>query len=551
MDSDLKMVAIVLGCMFLPMAGLLLWFLIKTIKVRAAKHTSDTKRLYRKHKQKVCALLNVKDVSSFGKLSNEDVELLISLSKDEWKEWDDLLQSAKVIANVKPTLFDDYINEFYPLIADRKSYNASSGRRYAVLNAMTLSELRDLCSENDSSWNHRKEIIEKFQKLEKDYPEGLKYFSSRFQTRSKSEIVIKSKLIKHYQLLFDLNERYLKWEKKQEEFCKEFRIYCREYRRKGGYNTYKLDIKEPQADGSFQDKKVGVVQGYANAFVQFQLSKVKDQCIKNLNKIPEFKEMTRFFVDRVYDEMKGMVQELVNSSNTLVVFITNNKYHWSDEVYEYHYNKLKTRLVDDGVDFCNLEQLPQYCSTSSDYEYVIIFDLITTHDELINNCVLLSNFFAENLPCIGYYSFFKEYSFEELKKIQINESELLTKSKYQKELAFIKKLFNTVNKDEYYFWIAITNVLIDKHHKVKETWLIDAEQYSADVRDKKGFISVTYNTPDSLPDSEFTIIGDMNNLDDVARFTYELFTMMGIYDQFKENAHSIIKHINEHRCLMR
>ena len=552
MDSELNMVAIVLGCIFVPLGGILLWIFIKNQKVIIAKHITETKRIYRGHLQKVHALLNVKEIKSFKDLSDEDVDKLISISKDEWQEWDDLLMKASVLANAKQSLFYDYIDEFYPDIRSRKSYKSSSERKYAIINSLTLDELRDLCSEKESSWNRRATIIEKLKDIEEKYPEGLNYFRSKNQYSSKSDIVKNLKLIQNYQSLFDQNKRYLKWEEKQKKFCKEYHKRIQEFRKSDGRYTYKFQIKEPQPDGSFIDKKVEVWQGFVQQYVQYQLAKITNSFLDGLIKLPEFKSKSRFFYDHVYDDIKRIIDEYFKESSTLVIFITKNKYQWDEDVYEYHYRKLKNRLGDDDIDFCDLEKLPQYCSKGTQYEYVIIFDLITTNDELINNCVLVSNFFSDNLPCIGYYSLLKEYSFEELKDFKKEESILLTKSKYQKELDYIKDLFKQVDKDPEFTWFAVTNTIIGDaidSENVKSSWLTDADQYRVESQLLDGFISVTYNTPDSPPDSEFTLIGDLYSLDDVARFTYELLTIMDIYDQFKENGSIAIEVINNNEYL--
>jgi len=538
------------------------------IKVNISKHIKETKRLYRKHRQKVCALLDVKEIKSFEDLSDEDVDKLITLSDDEWQEWDYLLKKAMVWADNNHALFNDYVDEFYPQIKSRNSYNSSTGKNMAIINgfssnsstgriftiinSLTLDELRNLCSETDHSWSHRAALIEKVKDIESKYPEGLKLFRSKHQSPSKSDIVRNLKLIQNYQALDDQHNLYLEWEEKQKRFSNNYYNRIREFRKRDGRYKYKFQIKEPQADGSFIDKNVEVWQGFVQSFGQYQLANSRNYFIDRLKELPEFKDKSRLFIDQVYDEIKGLVHEYSNESTALVVFITKNKYQWAEDVYEYHYRKLKNRLVEDETDFCDLEDLPQYCSKDSKYEYVIIFDLITTNDELINNCALVANFFSNILPCFGYYSLLKEYSFDELKKFKKEEYTLLTKSNYQKELDYIKNLFKLVNKNPYFSWFAITNTIIGSAHgseNVKECWLINSEEYNVKPQDKDGFISVTYNVPDCPHDSEFTLIGDKNNLDDVVRFTYELLSLMGIYDQFKENGQIAIEYINNHGYL--
>ena len=76
-----------------------------------------------------------------------------------------------------------------------------------------------------------------------------------------------------------------------------------------------------------------------------------------------------------------------------------------------------------------------------------------------------------------------------------------------------------------------------------KTWNIDKE------KKKPGYISIRYSINGGLSWITLEKKADYENIDDVSVFTYELFKVMGILEEFICNGHKAISYINSRQIL--
>ena len=189
---------------------------------------------------------------------------------------------------------------------------------------------------------------------------------------------------------------------------------------------------------------------------------------------------------------------------------------------------------------------------------VFVLDFITSNDELMNNCKLIIEHFNKSVPFIGYYSMIKEYDEDELLELaEKDESYLLPKEEIYDEneyIEYLKSCILQVNKAARFYFLAVPNVWIGSAvgaEDTKKTWLENPDSLKFRTKRENGKISGEYSIDGGANYEEISIEGDINDIDDIARFTYRLFQIMGVLSQFKEHGQEAIEYMNMRGFLSR
>lgn len=210
---------------------------------------------------------------------------------------------------------------------------------------------------------------------------------------------------------------YRGWKNKQDAFCLSYYEKIKEFRKGDGKFTYNVNYKYPDKYGNMTSSKFKIWQGFPNAFCDERCDYIPEFFIQSNKRLPEFQNCTRYWLDVVYDQLLDVVNSLsiLYKNNLLVAFVNTSKYNWPTNSYLYHYKKLKDRLTEKEIEFCDFENLSESAIFKM-YSAVIMFDLITDTEDMKRNAGTIAEIFEKTIPVIGYYSFLKEYTQEEIKK---------------------------------------------------------------------------------------------------------------------------------------
>lgn len=101
----------------------------------------------------------------------------------------------------------------------------------------------------------------------------------------------------------------------------------------------------------------------------------------------------------------------------------------------------------------------------------------------------------------------------------------------------------------YFTYLAITNTLIggaSGASSVKQIWLSQPEQYQLNTTSEN---EITYSCNFGKDFDKIDFSGSFRNLDDVSYFTYELFTKMGVMDDFLAKGTNAVDFMVDHNFL--
>jgi hypothetical protein len=194
---------------------------------------------------------------------------------------------------------------------------------------------------------------------------------------------------------------------------------------------------------------------------------------------------------------------------------------------------------------------------------VIIFDLITTNEQLFYNASLVVEHFSYAIPNLAYYSIIKQFDENETKiilkqemdKIKKTEDEKLSREQELEEnngKAFVKDLFLKIDKHPFFSYMAITNTLIgeaEKSEQIGKVWLSTPEKfYIKSIENNNGSISCEYSDDFQKTFHKFETEGQ-DDLEGIVNFTYRLFVKMGVWQQFVDKGADAIDAMNRLHCL--
>lgn len=518
----------------------------------------------KKHPKQLAVLLGHPSASVNNlSFTSEEKERILAVSKAEWNHWGELVDEVKVIAGKHTITFDDYVFNEFPHLRSRFSSSLfnKSNKRDLYVEAMTIDELGMVVAETEENWNERRIRNQRASEIKSKNIEGYKIYCDVRNISIPSSIdILRDKVtIEDYQKSYERSKIYEGWEDKQKSFCDKYHALCSKHRDCDGRFTYEVNYSHITKTGSTLMSKFKIWQGFIRSFSFENEEMQPDHMITTKNNLPEFKDRDRFFVKRVYqgiyDIIDGLLQE--HELVPLVVFVNSSKYDWPKATYQYHYKEIKSLLDANSYDYCNLEELHEIKSTIQ-YDVVILMDAITHTDDLKNNSRLIAEYFTKKVPLIGYYTWLKEYTADEVLRFCKKSTPTTTKpapvpppkpiNTEETDIAFVKELFSKVHKHSYFSYIAITNTLIGEAGGAGETkpkWLSKPMAYEIKCeRCDESRIEVSYSVNGGLSYDDMKFDSDAFSIDDAAKFTYKLFKTMGVWEEFKNKGQKAIDHMN-------
>ena len=375
----------------------------------------------KKHPKQLAVLLDHPSVPADNlSFSKKEKEKILAISKAEWIHWGELVDMAKVIAKKHTLTFDDYVFNEFPHLRNRFSsslFNRPNRKRELYVEAMTITELGMVIAETEENWNKRRLRNQSASEIKSKNIEGYKTYCDVRKVSFPSSIdILRDKVtIEDYQKSYERSKIYEGWENKQKTFCNKYHALCSKHRDCDGRFTYEVNYSHITKTGTTSLSKFKIWQGFISSFSFENEEMQPDGMITTQKNLPEFKDRDRSFVEIVYqgiyDIIDGLLQE--HELVPLVVFVNSSKYDWPKATYQYHYKVIKSLLDANAYDYCNLEELHEIKSTIH-YDAVILIDAITNTEVLKNNCRLIAEYFSKNVPLIGYYSWLKEYTADEV-----------------------------------------------------------------------------------------------------------------------------------------
>lgn len=541
-------------------------------------HTLKTKEerpvdhILKKYPKKVCALLYKDQVLSTSDLTDDEKKRILSLSNQEWEEWDLLLHQVIAIADKHTFAFDDYIIEAMPQASKRPLtktegnvfVSVSQCREY-LINALTYAELKLILSQTTNDWERREKRIDKAASVQEENAEGMKAYiqQKKKSTFSSMEILRDRKLIEQLENLSQLVAAYTEWEPRQEKFAlKYYEITKEKYSNCGRY-VYDIPYNRQTLSGKLESSKYRVWQSFSKSFSSYHLDKQSKTYIQSYNDIAKFKDRNRYFLDSVYESVFSVIKKIEETAGTtpLIILINNCNAEWGKDSYDYHYRRIRSRLQEGKYTFCNIDELADL--DSSIFSTVCIIDFLTTNEELFTNCNLIVSHFGSKIPNIGYHSFIKEYSEQEISEIIENEKKAHEEpskptpppnlfNSADDEIRFAKQMLMRINKHPFFAYTALINLLIGNINGssvVKPTWLDNPDKYSVELSNNHGNVSCRYSTDYGSNYTSVSFTGNTHSVDEVSTFMYGLFRKMGVWNQFKLNAEIAVSTINQNGYL--
>lgn len=388
--------------------------------------------LLKSHRGKIKVLLdrNKDKEPTVSSLLKDEKNKILSLSDNDWLEWDELIKKVNVIGNQYPDTLYEFISEYFPSVKERYNYKKTvtlfspiHRKVSKAIVSMTLDELRIIDSDSEETWKQRDDIRVLSNKVQQNYPDGYITYCEIHKTNNpKHNIIVKDKKqIAEFQKLYDESKGYVGWEKKQEEFSFKYWQILNDVRSRDGRYTYDVSFSKPNRRGSLEESKYTVWQGFCENFSSYLLERQTDNFKSNYNKNSEFKNRTRYFYDSVYDEIFDIIKKYDEEieGGLYVIMIDYCKRNWPKKTYDYHYEHIRNLIDESNIQRLNFSELP-LINDNGKIKGIFIFDLITSNDELMKNCKLIIEHFNKSVPLIGYYSMVKEYDEDELLNLSDN-----------------------------------------------------------------------------------------------------------------------------------
>lgn len=501
-------------------------------------------------------LLDSEKVPPISMITLEQSSNILALTESEWEDWISLRKSVKILAYKYPHVLYDFISRSFPKFKDRVNYkkditlftSIDQKVKVAVL-SLYLEELRQIDAAPESLWERREKLRLYAAKIKQEYAEGFKMYCDIHKVKSPEDSVVVNdkKHIAELQKIYDESKAYEGWEKKQEKFSSDFWQIIEDVRTHDGRYTYDVSFNKPTQMGTLVESSFKIWQGFCHCFSSYLVEEQDEKLKAVFDKIPHFKKRTRYFYDRVYDQIFEIILKFNKkiSGDIYVILINQCKRNWTQMTYDYHYTHIRENIDKSDIKRFNFSNLP-LINDSGNIGGIFILDFITSNEDLMSNCKLIVEHFRRSAPVIGYYSLLKEYDAEELKKLANRHEGFLCSEK--KDTEFIKKCLIQIRKHSFFSYIAIPNTWIGNAGNAEETkalWLDNPDKYFFKTKKEVGYISGEYSIDGGLSYEDITIEGDCFDIDDTAKFTYILFKNMGILSQFKKKGKRAVEYMNE------
>lgn len=556
--------------------SLLCLIVLVTVSVYSNKQNSlngRVKSVLDNHWLRAVILLNRADKpSSTSELSKTEKDLLLSLSDEEWTEWEALSRECMELSKNYPNAFDELLSGYWDKIQRRDYYvkyhrpNKSRMENHDVaISSLLLDEVRLITAEPKNNLEKIEERHHAVQKIKKKYSKGYKAYCDNSKDGSPSDYAIIRDLnnIIELQRIYDEHKAFKGWEERQKSFFDTYRKILDEIRPHDGKYNYVVPFQKITLSGIMEKSQFKIWQGFCEHYCSSLLDKQETSFKRKYDNVSRFKNRTRYFQESVYDGILEIICKIdsVIKGSTLAVFVTRNNSKWSTKTYNYHYNYLRNKLTETEHPWCNIDELYNL-ENKEKYHVILIIDMITTNQELKMNSALVIESFKKAVPLIGYYSLLKEYEQDELLAFP-----MLLKPEYrpaqttettihpapvvyseEEEVAFIKGLLSQIVKHSYFSYFALTNALIGEAVGAEETkkrWLDNPYKYFFKTKKSYGEIGGEYTVDGQQTWHDFRQNGNTEDLDDVAHFTYSLFKTMGLLGQFREKGSYAVDFMNQ------
>lgn len=373
-------------------------------------------------KNQIAVLLNRDAFNGEKSLSKEDKEKIASLSIEEWSKWKTKIRDANVIAKEHSYIFDSYIHDVFPHLQSKRYpekplFNTANKRNEMLIQCMTVPELDLVLAESQESWNRRTTQHNKAAEIKRNNKEGYKTYCEVHNIPMPSDIdVIRDRIsIAGFQESYNRSILYNGWGEKQMAFCDEFYNLCKKHRENDGRYSYKIKYSRITREGKTSSSEFLVWQGFVNSFSFGREDFLTENMKQNRENISEFREKKRYYNYRIHDNIFELIRSVSDlyDGHLLVIFVNSSRYSWVKSTYDYHYKRLRRKLNENNITYCDFENLFD-TNADSVYSVAIIVDFITNIDDLKNNCKIVAEVFNKNIPYIGYYTYLKEYTAEEV-----------------------------------------------------------------------------------------------------------------------------------------
>lgn len=505
-------------------------------------------------------LLNCEKLPPISEITEEQSAKILSLLDNDWEEWESLRKRVGSLAEKYPHTLYDFINSSFPKCKERVNYKngvklfAPIPQKVKVAVAsLLLEELRKIDADPENVWKEWDALRLYATNIRQKYPEGYKSYCLVHNDKlPKDSVVVNNKKhIAELQKLFDKSKAYEGWEKKQEEFCSKFWQILKDVRSQDGRYTYEVSFNKPTRKGTLIESKFKVWQGFCKSFSTCLLDKQTESYLQRYKKIEEFKNLGRYFYERVYEDVFSIITRLNDEieGDLFVFFVNQCSFDWSNNTYDYHYKHLRKLIDNSEIKRFDLSELP-LVNDNGKVGGVFVFDFITSNNDLKNNCKYIIEHFSLSAPFLGYYSMEKEHDEDELLKLAEKHDGYLNSE--EKDIEFIKECLLKIRKHTFFSYIAIPNTWIGEagHSKeTKEQWLDTPTKYDFKTKDDAGLISGKFSIDGGMSYEDISIEGDGFDVDETAKFTYLLFKNMGVLSQFKKKGHKAIQFMNNHNFL--
>lgn len=526
---------------------LLLFFFRKLFR----SENAVLKKAISNHNELVCALVQKVSVDKTTVFSEDEEQKIVTMTEEDWKEWESQIINQYKFFSANSFLVNDFLMEYFPNLYARTIYKMLCKRMSkseAAIRCLTFEEIQILSSMSENDWKQRREKLTRVNHIINDNPDGIKTYKEIHKISgvlSNSVVLQEQHTIEYLQNIFLHSQNLIDWEKRQIEFCKQYRAHIREWHPTCGYYTYEIPYKRIQKDGKHAQSSYCVWQSFDNHYSNHHLEKQSESLVNFNKKISEFKNRTRYYYDYVYAKVFEIIRniETITGEKPLVIFINNCVYDWPKETYNFHYRYLKSILEENKYTYTDIDSLYKL-PEEKNFSCIMIIDFITTNDELFTNCNLVLDFFKNHTPVIGYHSILKEFS--DMETLDIIEEEKKKEDNDKNGILYVKELFLRVEKNDYFVYFAIINVLIGKashSDEIKKTWLNNPDTIQANGDTKNGIIKFNYSI-DGEAEKEFSMKGDGNSIDDVSRFSYMFLKKAGLWEQFKKNGLKAVNKMN-------
>lgn len=284
--------------------------------IKSNEKNKRIRTLVKKYPSLALILLNCEKLPPISEITEEQSTKILSLLDNDWEEWESLRKRVGELAEKYPHTLYDFINSSFPKCKERVNYKNGvklftpiPQKVKVAVASLLLEELRKIDADPENVWKEWDALRLYASNIRQKYPEGYKSFCLVHNDKlPKDSVVVNNKKhIAELQKLLDESKAYEGWEKKQEEFCSKFWQILKDVRSQDGRYTYNVSFNKPTRKGTLVESKFKVWQGFCKSFSTCLLDKQTESYLQRYKKIEEFKNLGRYFCERVYEDVFSII----------------------------------------------------------------------------------------------------------------------------------------------------------------------------------------------------------------------------------------------------